>query len=502
MKKMLFASVMVCLLEFACTCRGESGVESKVIPAGNIPVSIRPGLLGDSGVAAGDLATVNDLATKLSISNITQTVTSDTNTVPSNKAVVRYTEPSVFPALNQWAKTRISSASLGIISDSTGSDDSWPKQIYNLLTNNFADVTVRLWQYNSATTNMDLKSSSLGSAGIRALAWSNSTVSASIANFNPTGEVDIAVQATLADWSDANEPWLLIRPADAPISFNTSLRLYWNGKPRVYYGTNGGYATALSPTALSFTNGATGWVRATGKMSTGVFSFYESLSGTNWIFLGAVTNASGEFATNGTTIYLATGNAASTNSGFNAVVWRDGIDGQIMTPPIDQWYRSVPSNSVISGSPAFDIFNGSWPGAKSSDWTADKVKKALPQYVSMVLFNIGLNDTYPSSGAYTYESTYGSFSTLASNVNSACPNFFGCVLSQNPWASTEPRGQIFPIISRHQQTAAKKLGMEKIDTYSEYIAAGWSDAWLTDIVHPTWGSQQTNGTYIYKRIFY
>jgi lysophospholipase L1-like esterase len=87
MKKMLFASVMVCLLEFACTCRGESGVESKVIPAGNIPMSIRPGLLGDSGVAAGDLATVNDLATKLSISNITQTVTSGTDTVPSNKAV-------------------------------------------------------------------------------------------------------------------------------------------------------------------------------------------------------------------------------------------------------------------------------------------------------------------------------------------------------------------------------------------------------------------------------
>ncbi len=87
MKKMLFASVMVCLLEFACTCRGESGVESKVIHAGNIPVSIRPGLLGDSGVAAGDLATVNDLATKLSISNITPTVTSETNTVPSNKAV-------------------------------------------------------------------------------------------------------------------------------------------------------------------------------------------------------------------------------------------------------------------------------------------------------------------------------------------------------------------------------------------------------------------------------
>jgi hypothetical protein len=87
MKKMLFASVMVCLLEFACTCRGESGVESKVIHAGNIPVSIRPGLLGDSGVAAGDLATVNDLATKLSISNITPTVTSGIDTVPSNFAV-------------------------------------------------------------------------------------------------------------------------------------------------------------------------------------------------------------------------------------------------------------------------------------------------------------------------------------------------------------------------------------------------------------------------------
>lgn len=35
----------------------EAGVESKVIPAGNLPVSVRPGLYGDSGVAAADLAT-------------------------------------------------------------------------------------------------------------------------------------------------------------------------------------------------------------------------------------------------------------------------------------------------------------------------------------------------------------------------------------------------------------------------------------------------------------
>jgi len=32
----------------------EAGVEAKVIPAGNIPVSVRPGLLGDSGKSAAD----------------------------------------------------------------------------------------------------------------------------------------------------------------------------------------------------------------------------------------------------------------------------------------------------------------------------------------------------------------------------------------------------------------------------------------------------------------
>jgi len=42
----------------------EAGVEAKVIPAGNIPVSVRPGLLGDSGKSAAEVATADDLATK------------------------------------------------------------------------------------------------------------------------------------------------------------------------------------------------------------------------------------------------------------------------------------------------------------------------------------------------------------------------------------------------------------------------------------------------------
>jgi hypothetical protein len=54
----------------------QAGVESKAIPAGNLPVSVRPGLLGDSGVAAESLGAaplfVADNAAKLALSGLTE----------------------------------------------------------------------------------------------------------------------------------------------------------------------------------------------------------------------------------------------------------------------------------------------------------------------------------------------------------------------------------------------------------------------------------------------
>ena len=86
MKKMLFVLLVVCSLEVACTCSGqEAGLEGKAIPAGNIPVSIRPGLLGDSGVSAADLAT------KLSTSDVVQVTGTSTTQVMSQNAVTEVT---------------------------------------------------------------------------------------------------------------------------------------------------------------------------------------------------------------------------------------------------------------------------------------------------------------------------------------------------------------------------------------------------------------------------
>jgi hypothetical protein len=69
---------------FPCPAQ-EAGVESKVIPAGHIPVSVRPGLFGDSGVAVEDIAA--DLATKLGTDAVVQTTGTNTTEVMSQAAV-------------------------------------------------------------------------------------------------------------------------------------------------------------------------------------------------------------------------------------------------------------------------------------------------------------------------------------------------------------------------------------------------------------------------------
>ena len=59
MKKSAF---ILCLM-LACGAHGWPGsVEMRTVPAGNIPVSIRPGLMGDSGVAAANLNTSGNVA--------------------------------------------------------------------------------------------------------------------------------------------------------------------------------------------------------------------------------------------------------------------------------------------------------------------------------------------------------------------------------------------------------------------------------------------------------
>jgi len=94
MKKIVY---LVTSILWLCQCQplpaSEAGVESKVIPAGNIPVSIRPGLLGDSGKSAADVATSADLAGKqpLEDQRVSKTNEVEFAGVKSTAVIWRYT---------------------------------------------------------------------------------------------------------------------------------------------------------------------------------------------------------------------------------------------------------------------------------------------------------------------------------------------------------------------------------------------------------------------------
>lgn len=602
MKKSAFIAYLlsfIILLSCSPCPAAESGIESKAIPAGNLPVSVRPGLVGDSGLSVDgigwDLQTLGKATTSymivdgvtvpyletsiygLNYANVTgsvgyiiQPISNHTwkytlSGIPFAWSEIIYTnssksfyppttnwflngvatnlniqfvsgaearqiaadalkadlngsnigtnadtfksaigvESSVFPALRMWNYDSRMSAGFGVIGDSTGYDNAWPLAIYNILTNSHPEATVRLYQWANATSNMTLKAESISTNGERSLTWTNSTVRLP---YFPTWDtmtnyVDISVKAKLADWSDAaREPWICRREVNDPIYFNTGLRMSYNGRLLFYYAVSGGYSIVTSAVSVSHADNAIGWVRVVARADTGVVNFYESTTGTNWTSLGAKTNTIGAFLTNGVSMYLGSGTDANKwNQPVYSFVLKSSDLGLPLTPPIDQWYRSVPGNIVVSGGATFEIWNGSAPGYMSTGWTSTRCKLALPAYISQVILNLGLNDTSLESPSYA--DVYSRLKTVSDNIYSACSNAQLCVLSQNPWSTTDARSLMFPVQTQRQQTAAKRLGYETIDTYTAFVKAGFTDAWLDDIVHPSWGSQQTNAVYIYNRIF-
>lgn len=408
-------------------------------------------------------------------------------------------ERSVFPSLRMWAKAPLQSESIGIIGDSTGSGYAWPLALYNLICTNFPSITVKYFEYNSATANSDFKSIRLGSDGeLRATPTSGTFLTGFTRYDEMTNSFDIAVRCSLSDWT-ANQ-LLFEAPAASPIFVNKKFQTF-SKYLYFYFAANGASLTNASTGPITVTNNQPLWVRVTGDIVGGeaIIKFYSDSSafGTNWIQVGATKTNAGVSAFDvpavSSTMYSRIGTTVY------EMRWSPLIGGQNCAPPIDHWIPNTKTNVTFAGSPVFEIHNGSWPGAAFATWTTPLIKKALPYHTKNVIVNLGLNETGIS--AYTYVNQYSKLATLSDSIATSCPNAFLCTLSQNPFKSDQAQYRYFPVISRQIMAAAKKQGHEVIDNYSHFLDSGWDDTWLKDTVHPTWASQQVNGLYIYQNIF-
>lgn len=420
-------------------------------------------------------------------------------------------EQSVFPSLRAWLLNPIYSTGIGIIGDSTGAGSAWPLAMYNIMSNAYPNLTLRFWQLDTTTTNMSLLYERIGSGGVRGLSWTNSTIFAEVPNFPAvTNEIDVSVKATLATWS--NSQFLVSRPVsggqNGTIVINSGLIYFYYQSP-----TNNNDSVNPWSSSYSFSNGQTGWVRATAKGSNAYNQLevrvYTSTNGTNWTQRGISTNRPAQnFTTNGATIYAGNSGSALTQGVYHAISWRDGIDGQDLMPPLDQWTYSVPKNVTSTGSVAFTFWNGSWPGFKSDPvnftnldgWTSDLVKKCVPYHISEIIENSGLNDTVNSTSP-KYRSTYQHMANLTTAITSAVPQASIAVLTQNPVSQTNAYVRSMGVNAQHQASAANQMGMGVIDAYANFIKLNGTNDVTYDGTHPSAGQQTTNGLYIYNRIF-
>lgn len=108
MKKTVLCILIYDLWLLTSAFSAESGLEAKAIPAGNLPVSLRTGLVGDSGISAAEIATTQSVA-QVAADLATETASriADFETVSESidfVAISRYTKDETDAAIETWTQ--------------------------------------------------------------------------------------------------------------------------------------------------------------------------------------------------------------------------------------------------------------------------------------------------------------------------------------------------------------------------------------------------------------
>lgn len=145
-----------------------------------------------------------------------------------------------------------------------------------------------------------------------------------------TGDIDIRVKLSMADWTPSSTKWLLAK--------GNSYQLVVLSSGQLYLSLNSDALAAASQVGPTVADGAVIWVRAARVASTGIVTFYSSTdynqtSGTGtWGQLGSPQGSGAGAITDGTEV-LAVGALTNGTFSVNGTVHyaevRSGINGTI-----------------------------------------------------------------------------------------------------------------------------------------------------------------------------
>lgn len=250
-------------------------------------------------------------------------------------------------------------------------------------------------------------------------------------------------------------------------------------------------------TAIPFTAGQKGWVRATFRLNNGsgqsAVTFYTSTDGITWTQLGSVATNGGTTATfdNSSTPY-------ELGSGWNRTVWQlsgpiywiqvrkalaNGADAVPRLP--EQWDVTATTAPLVAGGPLILLMSGSY-GGQSLPYFDDGTR--LPKLLTAirpdaVFIADGINDYGGGSTPAAFAAAYLTFIT---DIKTNRPNVPIIATTQNPLTSPYNASAIaaFARFTAAMATAvAAQAGVTVLDTWQAY---GATPASLigTDGTHP------------------
>ncbi len=163
------------------------------------------------------------------------------------------------------------------------------------------------------------------------------------AHLSIVGDIDLRAYLAMADWTPAATSTIVNKWTTSGNLKSYALQITTGGNLRLLFSANGSTTvTKDSTAAVSFTNGAAGYIRATLDVDNGAagydVKFYTSTDGTNWTQLGStVTTATATSIYDGTAALIVGGLDVGVTERPTATIYsvevRSGIGGTIVADP-------------------------------------------------------------------------------------------------------------------------------------------------------------------------
>jgi hypothetical protein len=203
--------------------------------------------------------------------------------------------------------------------------------------------------------------------GVSGATGNNATTADSVAN-SITGDLDVRVKLAPVSWASGATQRVVSKWKSASVrSYEMSLNSA--GKVELGWstdGTSGGSISHLSTTAVGFSAGTAGWIRATLDVDNGssndALTFYTSTDGSSWTQLGAVSQ-------DGSTTTIAD-STASVMVGSDSATPTSGspVNGKIYYAEIRNGINGTVANSFDPGRAAATSAS-SWSASTGESWT-------------------------------------------------------------------------------------------------------------------------------------